>query len=275
MCVWHAEHADRRVASATRQRDRPLLRGVDAGKRVEQRRLAGAVRADDREDLAAVHLQRHVVQAVTPPKRSVTLSTSNTRSCEGRRSPRQRARGSSRHNPSDAGTAQVSALAGASSPCSSALATPCRDQPSGPEDHHQHDDGADPHQLVRGRHLVLQELRQPGEHRRTGHRARQRPHAAEHDVRHDEDRVVQHEVVGGEVRRSGWRRTRPRRLRSTHRSRTPASLTFVVLMPVACAATSSSRTAAHARPSRDSRAGGTRGRRPPRRPAAGTSTGAG
>ena len=42
---------------------------VDAGDEVEERRLAGAVRADDAHDLALVHLQVQIVDALEPAER--------------------------------------------------------------------------------------------------------------------------------------------------------------------------------------------------------------
>ena len=57
------DHAGRRVTGPGPDLDGALLRRVDAGEGVEQRGLAGAVRADHGQDLAAVHLQRHLVQA--------------------------------------------------------------------------------------------------------------------------------------------------------------------------------------------------------------------
>ena len=49
------------------------------------------------------------------------------------------------------------------------LTTPRREQPSRPEDHHEHEQRADPHLPVRPGHLVLKEPRQPGENGRAGH----------------------------------------------------------------------------------------------------------
>src|ERR1700712_4925532 len=53
------------------------------------------------------------------------------------------------------------------------LATTGRDQTGRTEDHHQQDDQADPELAIFPRDLVLEELGQPGQHRGTGHRARQ------------------------------------------------------------------------------------------------------
>ena len=50
------------------------------------------------------------------------------------------------------------------------LATSRREQPGRPEDHHEHEERADPHLPVRPRYLVLKEPRQPGEDGRAGHR---------------------------------------------------------------------------------------------------------
>src|SRR5207245_2210966 len=51
---------DQRVAF---EEDRALVRGDNAGDAVEERRLAGAVGADQAEDLAPVQVQRHFVQS--------------------------------------------------------------------------------------------------------------------------------------------------------------------------------------------------------------------
>ena len=85
-----------------------------------------------------------------------------------------------------------------SRPCSSALRRLAGIRPAGRKIIISRISGADPHLAVLGRHLVLEELRQPGQHGGTGHRAGQRAHAAEDDVGDDEDRVVQHEVLGVE-----------------------------------------------------------------------------
>ena len=58
-----AQDAGEAVAGPGGHEHLPLLRGVDAGERVEQRRLAGAVGPDDGQDLAAGHRHRDVVEA--------------------------------------------------------------------------------------------------------------------------------------------------------------------------------------------------------------------
>src|ERR1019366_2696849 len=133
------------------------------------------------------------IRLVTPPKRSVTLSTSKTMSSAcaavtdcptvvtsqalGRW---DRERFGARR---DVKTVQLGGP------------TLCRDQPSRPEDHHQQYDGADPHEFVGGRHLVFQELGQPGQHGRPCQRTGKRSHATKHHIGDDENGVVEHEVV--------------------------------------------------------------------------------
>ena len=71
--------AARRPARAATQ-DRALLRRVDAGEGVEQRGLAGAVRADDARISPRCICSETSFRLVTPPKRRVTSWTSKTRS---------------------------------------------------------------------------------------------------------------------------------------------------------------------------------------------------
>ena len=59
-----ADHAPRRLAAerAAGQRDAPAPRSQHSRQRAQQRRLAAAVRADDRDDLALADRQGEVVQ---------------------------------------------------------------------------------------------------------------------------------------------------------------------------------------------------------------------
>ena len=53
--------------------NRPLLRSVDTIEAVEDRRFPGAIRTDDREQLAALHVERHAIERGNPaePQRDV------------------------------------------------------------------------------------------------------------------------------------------------------------------------------------------------------------
>ena len=190
-----AQDARRRVARATRHHDRALLRRVDAGERVEQRGLAGAVGTDHGEDLAALHLHRDVVEAddaaesqrdVLDVEDHVSAPISGLVIVAVMAS-----------HPLARGHRLRSTAGARSRPCSSALRRRAGIRPAGRKIIISRS-SAPIHICRSGRHLVLEELRQPGEHGRTGHRAGQRAHATEHDVGDDEDRVVQDEVVRGE-----------------------------------------------------------------------------
>jgi hypothetical protein len=52
------------ISAGSAQRDRAVLRAVDAVQHVEDRRLAGAVRADDREELAGGDVEGHAVEGL-------------------------------------------------------------------------------------------------------------------------------------------------------------------------------------------------------------------
>ena len=58
-----APHDHRLVAAGTMEHDPAVLRLVHAGQAVEQRGLAGPVRADDREDLSPSLVQAYIRQA--------------------------------------------------------------------------------------------------------------------------------------------------------------------------------------------------------------------
>src|SRR3954452_14468470 len=140
------------------------------------------------------------LRLTTPPKRSVTCSTSYTISEVG---------------------VPVAALAGRSvvvmshalrsrhrghlgtrrriQPFEFGLAPSRREQAGRPEDHHRQDAGAGPHLRVVGRDLGLEDLRQPGQDRGARHGAGDRPHAAEHHVGDDEDGLLQGEQRRVEV----------------------------------------------------------------------------
>ena len=83
-----------RVTSLPLELDRPRGREVEAGEHVDERRLAGAVRADQPDDLVPVQLERHAVERLharrttretaaarrDPPGRRVSVGTSSSRS---------------------------------------------------------------------------------------------------------------------------------------------------------------------------------------------------
>ena len=223
-CVFLPMTLDGASPGPADQRDRALLRRVDAGQRVEQRRLAGAVRADDGQDLAAVHLQRDVVEAddaaeaqrhvldveddvgarwrfgrpvarvITSPSARGTAATSD----DCRRRPVRRA--------------PPCAAAPGSRPAGRKIIIASTSAPT-----HIGRSGCGT--------WYLQELGQPGQHGRTGHRAGDRAHAAEHDVGDDQDRGLQGEQRRVEVadlagvERAGQRRTSTRRWRTRAASR--------------------------------------------------------
>ena len=58
-----------RVTSSSGEAHSALLRQVEAGDQVEQRGLAGAVRSDDREDLALLDRQAHIVDGMHAAER--------------------------------------------------------------------------------------------------------------------------------------------------------------------------------------------------------------
>ena len=62
MPVSAASRARRQRTGVSANDDLPGVRQLDAGKELQQRRLAGAVLADDAHDFAGAHLERDVVQ---------------------------------------------------------------------------------------------------------------------------------------------------------------------------------------------------------------------
>ncbi len=60
-----------------REQDAPALRGDDADDRLQQRRLAGAVAAEQRDDLVLVHLERRL-------HHDVALAVERVDACRGR-----------------------------------------------------------------------------------------------------------------------------------------------------------------------------------------------
>ena len=82
------------VMSSPLNRMRPEVGLQHAGQAVEERALAGAVRADDGADLAAPELEIDVVERRQPPKRIVSPSVRSTGT--GRASPAGGGRGGNR-----------------------------------------------------------------------------------------------------------------------------------------------------------------------------------
>src|SRR4051812_37367899 len=111
------------------------------------------------------------LRLTTPPNRSVTCSTSTTTSAPGAPT------GSfSRDVMSQPSRGRHGGYLGRSGPFEAFEFGPpslLRQQSGRPEDHHGEDGRADPHLPVVLRHLVLEELREPGEHRGAGHGAGQ------------------------------------------------------------------------------------------------------
>ena len=68
----------RPVMSSPLNSDAARGRAQHAGQAVEERALAGAVRADDGADLAALNSKLTLLSAVSPPKRIVSPSVRST-----------------------------------------------------------------------------------------------------------------------------------------------------------------------------------------------------
>ena len=146
------------------------------------------------------------------------------------------------------------------------LAPALGDQALRPQHHHDHQQEAEDPELHLGQLEVQPELAgQVVEHVRDQvvvdvasttpptHRPPDRAEAAEDDHREDEDRERELELVGVDHGVGTSRGTRPPCRRTRRRSRRRAASSCTSGMPIDTAATSSSRSAIQARPSRESR----------------------
>ena len=160
-----------------RDEDPALLRRVNAGQRVEQRGLAGAVRSDRRRGSRRGHAQRDVVSQARRLRRSAgdALDVEDD-PCGLPPSPGSSSR-SSRHHALPKPPRDCLAIFRRtfnSDSVSSALRRRAgKGQRS--EDHHEDEQRADPDLPVRSRYLVLKELRQPREDGRAGDRPGSEP----------------------------------------------------------------------------------------------------
>ena len=165
-------------------RMRPAVGSVDAGDDIDERGLAGAVRADQGVDRAGRDAQADIAQrAARPPNARDTLSASRSRAADSRQAHRRLRR---RPNPCASGAPALAAVASA---------RPMT--PFGQEIEREQDETAvdDQPELVE----IVQHLGQQREHGGADNRPQQGAGAAEQDGEQEEHRAEELEIVGTDV----------------------------------------------------------------------------
>ena len=176
---------------------------VEPGEHVEEGGLAGAVRADDRDDRPLRDLEVTSSTATRPPKTFVMFGREQTacRAVPGRSFMRAPPR--NRLATAERGVARADALGELE------LASSLGDEALGPQHHHDHQQEAEDPERQLGqvevepdlRRIVVEDVRDQvevdeREHDRAEHHALDRAQPAEDDHREDEDRERELELVG-------------------------------------------------------------------------------